>query len=390
MINPMLERRYAGFTLRTECTECGMPVPLDRPTRQTTCPQCHADIALPEEIWHHVLALFESDARPEPTRVLTQSEAIAGFNVHYQVANTPPCCEKCGTRYPVNDLPAAAAQDFSCTSCGDPASVWPAPDWLRLHVPTLSKLVSTAPGGASMPEGQPLDADVTEQPKPVAMSCPQCGGALSITAQHERILPCLFCGADVFLPDEVWRRLHPVKTVQWWFACYEGKTAEEKRRDREAAELAAERKRKKARADEAFKRQKWAWLAMVPFVLWQALLVVVLFSGTLGSAMLPYLAVSAGLYTVAVVAAAWVIAIADAGTTGKTAFWFWIGGVFLFSIPAAGVLFGLFAIVFVVKTKQPDPDNPALGVGRPMGFTYLAYAVGAQSVFFANALLGGP
>lgn len=384
----MTSRRYAGFTLRTECSNCGMPLPLDRPTRQATCGQCHAEITLPEEVWHHVLELFESDARPEPTRMFSKSEAISGFNVHFQVANTPPCCEKCGTRYPLGELAADAAQDFACTSCGDPASVWPAPGWLRQRVPTLARLVSTDPGGATAPEGQPLDPQVTEEPKPVAMACPQCAGALSVTASHERIIPCLFCGADIFLPDEVWRRLHPVKTVQWWFACFEGKTAEQKREDREAAELAAERKRKKQRADRAFAVQKWAWLAVAPFVAWQLVLAVVLYSGTIDSGVVPYLAVSAGLYTVAVVASAWVIAIADAGSTFKTAFWFWIGGVVAFSPPVAGLIFGLLGLVLILKKDERTPDKPALGVGRPMGIAYMAYCFGAQSVFIANIIFG--
>jgi septum formation inhibitor MinC len=34
------------------------------------------------------------------------------------------------------------------------------------------------------------------------------------------MLPCGYCGAEVYLPDPVWNRLHPVKTVRPWTLVY--------------------------------------------------------------------------------------------------------------------------------------------------------------------------
>jgi len=384
----MSDQRYAGYTLRTECPKCGMPLPLDRPTRKATCGQCHADVAIPEEVWHHTLALFESADRPTPGSVLTQSESIAGFNIHMQLASTPPCCEHCGTRYAIDELATNAAQDFACTKCGDPASLWPAPTWLTLHVPTLRQIISTDPGGATTQEGAPLDAALTEEPAPVAMPCPECAGSLRITAKHERVVNCQFCSTDVFLPDEVWRRLHPVKTVQWWFARFEGRTAEQKSQDRYAAQAAEAQAKKKVRAEVAFGKLKWAWLALAPFVIWQIVAIVMLLRGNIGSAAVPYLVVSGVLYTVVVIVGARIIAIADNGSAAKSAFWYWIGGIVGMSPPVAGLIFGLLATLLVVKKREPNPEEPALGVGRPVGYAYLTHCALMQTLFIASIIHG--
>jgi hypothetical protein len=39
-----------------------------------------------------------------------------------------------------------------------------------------------------------------------------------------RLCPCSFCRADVYLPDDLWRRLHPAKVVQRWYITFRGKT----------------------------------------------------------------------------------------------------------------------------------------------------------------------
>jgi len=63
-------------------------------------------------------------------------------------------------------------------------------------------------------------------------------------------MACRFCQTDVYLPDEVWRRLHPVATVQEWFIRFEGKTRAER-----AAEEEAEREAKRARREQERKHR---------------------------------------------------------------------------------------------------------------------------------------
>ena len=48
------------------------------------------------------------------------------------------------------------------------------------------------------------------------MTCGQCGGTLEIDGSTRKV-GCSFCGADVFIPDDVWVRLHPASTARRWF-----------------------------------------------------------------------------------------------------------------------------------------------------------------------------
>jgi hypothetical protein len=79
-----------------------------------------------------------------------------------------------------------------------------------------------------------------EAARPVLMQCPGCGGPLAITHDSPRTTRCQHCKADVYLPDDLWRRLHPAKTVREWYVRFEGETDRE--REAENARLAALRR----------------------------------------------------------------------------------------------------------------------------------------------------
>jgi hypothetical protein len=85
------------------------------------------------------------------------------------------------------------------------------------------------------------------------MTCPQCGAALHLTAESQRTTTCQFCHVDVFLPDELWRCLHPVKVVQPWWVRFEGST----RRQEKAASDAAEQVRREAARRVSEKREEF-------------------------------------------------------------------------------------------------------------------------------------
>lgn len=380
----MQARRFAGFTMRTECTRCGMPLPLNAPAEVVTCNQCQTEVRVPAALWSYALERFECDERPPAGKMRTEVATVAGFSLQLQVANMKPLCEKCSAEYPVEAVAGDAATDFACTSCGDPASTWPAPDWLRKGVPTLRQIISTDPGGATAATGQALDGQLTEEPAPVAMACPQCAGSLRITAKHERIVPCQFCNTDVFLPDEVWRRLHPVKTVQWWFASFEGRTALEAQRDADEAQMRADKAAAKERAAAAFKVVPWVWIPALAFVAWNIFTVAMIIGGVRKAAAEPYVWASVAAYTGAVAASAWPIAIASGGSWVKNLVGLWLLGAVAMSPPVAGMVSGLIVLAFAAGKK--NTADPASGVGRPLAVVYLAHCLFMQVMFFTHAV----
>jgi Zn finger protein HypA/HybF involved in hydrogenase expression len=242
--------RSGGVSLRTTCNRCGQPLPLNAPVRRATCAACSADVTLPDGIWTCALdeleMSYESLAEDAPR---THTATIDGFPLTFEVRRAVPRCEKCGQAYPDDRMGDGSTRDLFCVGCGDPGSTYPAPDWLRSLVPTAVQIVSTDRGGAAeaglVSGGGGAAAAPTQASVPVVMSCPQCGGPLRITDDMARLVPCTHCHAEVYLPDELWRRLHPAKVSRLWYVRFEGKSRwmvakEQAERDRLAEEARAE------------------------------------------------------------------------------------------------------------------------------------------------------
>ncbi|NOY93604.1 MAG: hypothetical protein GXP55_20660 [Deltaproteobacteria bacterium] len=233
--------RYGGFTVRTECNHCGNPLPLHGPLLTAPCPHCLEEAQIPAEVWKTILEDFD-----EQHESLSEGQGavsvmmVDASNIRHEHKKHVPSCEKCGAPFGVNQLPVGTDTNFACTQCGDPASTHPVPQWLRRLVPTARQFYSTEPGagGASA-----LSLESAQSIKPVAMACPACGGSLAATTESERIMACRFCHTDVYLPDDVWRRLHPVATVKEWFIRFEGQTRAQLAEEKQAARQAKRNRR---------------------------------------------------------------------------------------------------------------------------------------------------
>ena len=71
---------------------------------------------------------------------------------------------------------------------------------------------------------QASDIEVNEKSiKPIIFSCPNCSAALRIISESERITACEHCSSEIFIPDAIWNRLHPVKIICPWTIVYNGK-----------------------------------------------------------------------------------------------------------------------------------------------------------------------
>ncbi len=211
-----MDVRFGGFTTRVDCPFCGQPVPLNAPLERSHCAACLRDFPVPGEIFRRLLVRFD-DLYPngEPSALA----AIAGLQVHVTSAASAPSCEKCGTAFDLAGVARDALHTFHCTACGDAAVGFPPPPWLQALVPTATYVAVT---DASALPGATAAAPARDASHPVVLPCPQCGAPLHITSDSARTLPCEYCKTDVYLPDDLWRRLHPMKTMAPWFVRFEG------------------------------------------------------------------------------------------------------------------------------------------------------------------------
>jgi hypothetical protein len=209
------ELRSVTLTLSTACEHCAQPVPINGPVQVAHCPHCLRGTPVPD--LYKVLCV-----------------AAAGWNpkseFQYKSFKKPELeCSKCSKEVsllPHLARPAGEAPAITCTACGTAVPSYPAPAWLKQHHPTAIQVFGGDGEVAAEQGGVALRVD-EEANKPVAMACPSCGGGLSITKDDARTAACKFCSAAVFLPEELWKQLHPVKTMQRWTLTYTGKLRSE-------------------------------------------------------------------------------------------------------------------------------------------------------------------
>lgn len=211
------------FTLQIDCPYCGHMIALNGPATATTCNTCQKEVKLTPSSWSE--------------QVRYASEGSRVFNNPYTCAPAGssgkwPACPECEEIFSYDQSWLDHDFSFDCPQCGHEMHTYPAPDWLRAELTGVRQII----GGerpASDGRTQPISPDEGST-KPVMLSCPNCNAALKVTGASERTVSCDHCSVDVYLPDGLWLKLHPVQTVRPWTLVSEGKleTAEE-RRERE-------------------------------------------------------------------------------------------------------------------------------------------------------------
>jgi uncharacterized protein (DUF983 family) len=254
--------RYVGVEVITECPKCGDKVPLNGLERKTVCDNCSHEFEISPAFWLNLLEEADDchNEISEGQKMTCSPSFGSGTKIVYGPEH--PTCQECGERLPVAETPKGHRGEVTCASCTKSMPTCPTPEWLSELLPSCKQVY----GGWMADQGAKTEVQGDHQAKnPIAMSCPQCAAGLSFTSAESRLVPCEYCGADVYLPDAIWKRLHPVKTREHWFLCFEGlskkalervreeKQEEEWRREREQEAWAEQQRRidRAAAADQA-------------------------------------------------------------------------------------------------------------------------------------------
>lgn len=218
-----MEPRYARVEARTQCGRCGSPLPLNGPTRAPLCSSCNHTAQIAPAVWKGLLEDIDEDWTEHDEGEGASSKIFTGggeFNRTW--IKSRPQCARCSAPLPVDAIPVGTSGNAACVSCGHAFATAPAPDWLRQVFPSATQTYGAEAELAPAAGGVRAEANLAHV-QPIVMRCPQCGGSLSIGVDAQRVTPCRFCNTEVYLPDEVWKRLHPVKTVSPWWVRLEGR-----------------------------------------------------------------------------------------------------------------------------------------------------------------------
>jgi uncharacterized protein (DUF983 family) len=216
--------RLGIFKVIATCTHCGNPVIVNGPLTNPVCSSCLKEIEIPPETWVDIIGCYLEDFNELSPGDGSNSTLMAGnLTLKYSYIKLPPpapACLKCETNWELESIQNGTDGNMVCRNCGYPTPVFPAPAWLKAVLPSASQVFFAERETGSTEGGTPVDSDLSAT-RPIALSCPQCGGGLLITALSERTLPCKYCNVDVYLPDGVWLKLHPAKVAKYWMIRFE-------------------------------------------------------------------------------------------------------------------------------------------------------------------------
>lgn len=226
--------RSLTLTMSIVCDHCALAVPVNGPTQLAHCPHCSKE--MPVAHLCEVLAFAAGSVkmgtpdgwRCSYSRFDEASAECAGCGERASVAPYLAKGDSVGLEdLDVVDLDAGdSATTIPCARCGAGMPAFPAPDWLKEHLPTALRVFG---GDAEVARAEGINLAMNEAAsKPIAMPCPSCGGGLTIKHDTDRTITCEFCSTSVFIPDALWKRLHPIKTMLQWTLTYTGKLSTDK------------------------------------------------------------------------------------------------------------------------------------------------------------------
>ncbi|MBI5499965.1 MAG: hypothetical protein HY907_06960 [Deltaproteobacteria bacterium] len=254
--------RFVCCKLGNTCGTCKARIPVNGPLLHPVCPTCGAVRDLPPQALGHMLAWVAE------TKPLSQGWMFhSGYHFTHKMTRVAPYCRRCETDLPL--VPPGTDSTIECPKCSATYATFPVPAAIQPHAGAARQIYCA---------DRDDDRPPLRESAPVVHPCPSCGADLTVDQETGRVHRCAFCSNDVFLPDEVWHRFHPVTKILPWFvdAGRVPPSAAAARLAREAAErekTAAQTRAKNTRHRIAFGLKLAGWLSVPAALLIYAFLV---------------------------------------------------------------------------------------------------------------------
>ncbi len=203
------------FELKTSCKHCSSPIMLNAFTEKILCPSCNKYNNFPEEEWQNLLEDAVKEAPDFKVGEGQPSTIMRGqytYNLTY--GRQDPRCGKCKTPIDLAKIGEySSTGHVNCTKCQNEISVRKPSELVAACFPQVLFMAGEDEDQLKInPEAGKLPASS----KPVLFTCPSCAGNLEIDGT-DRMISCKFCSSQIYLPDDLWFRLHPAKEVERWY-----------------------------------------------------------------------------------------------------------------------------------------------------------------------------
>lgn len=200
------------FRINLTCPDCNNAIPVNRIKGEAACPNCMTVVKLPAAWWKD--NIFTGENLNEASNC-AEGEActssVIGGAMKYDIAYGKrfPRCQDCkdelteATKWTLDDIKQAAesSEFIRCKKCNDAVTI-------RKPDEFIGSLLDF-PVHAIISEDLVQKADPEFKGKLMMFACLQCGASLKVNGSS-RVVSCTYCNSDNFLPEDIWRRMHPV------------------------------------------------------------------------------------------------------------------------------------------------------------------------------------
>jgi DNA-directed RNA polymerase subunit RPC12/RpoP len=154
-----------------------------------------------------------------------QTVMTGEYTFHTMYGLQQPRCGKCKTNLDASKFGEYTKTGIAvCEKCKNEILVRTLPDNLQNDFGNIRYLIGE---DRDMIGAGKSTMKTPEAVKPILFTCPSCGGNLKIDGSN-RVVTCTYCNSDIYLPDDLWFRMHPVKVVHRWYMVLDDKQAQEK------------------------------------------------------------------------------------------------------------------------------------------------------------------
>jgi predicted RNA-binding Zn-ribbon protein involved in translation (DUF1610 family) len=112
------------------------------------------------------------------------------------------------------ELPADGPEWIAC-GCGAGVAVRSLPRQLVARAEAFfTHLIGEDPALVGVTAPSRVDGRTED----VLFPCPHCGDSIPVNAASNRIVKCHACSTSAYLPDDLWKHLHPIRVAERWYA----------------------------------------------------------------------------------------------------------------------------------------------------------------------------
>lgn len=213
--------------IKTECKSCGNPLPMNALVEHIQCASCQKTADFPYDFWRKSIldSAFGDTSDLKEGEGQPQTNMTGQYTFHLMYGKQRPRCAKCKT--PLDEAKYSdylSAGSAVCSKCSN-----------KISVRALSGSAQSIFEGVKYVIGEDSDMFSTGKStmqtpnavKPILFTCPSCAGNLEIDGK-DRVVTCKYCNSEIYLPDDLWMRMHPVKTVGRWYLVFDDTIVSEK------------------------------------------------------------------------------------------------------------------------------------------------------------------